>query len=334
MSKGIIAQNEEIVIGVDVSDAKHNIAVVNTRGEIVEQIEMRGPTREKWAKYLERFPGCAVKVIYEAGPQGYTLYDTIREFGGDAVVIAPVKTIGIKTDRRDALRIVRDFVSGSARVITVPDRKKRVMRQLLRQRHQIKKDIVRIKNRMSALTRFHGLVGTFRAVFTRKRDVQVLTFCFEQQQEMCAFLEKKRDEIDALLEQVARDPEYRDDIGKLKEIKGIGTLTALEIALNVADITAFGDGASFASYCGLCPGEWSSGATRRLGHITRRGPGRLRGALVQCAWSAVRYDLEEKKKFNELKTRIGKKKAIVAIARRLSVRVWNKLNPREAAQAA
>lgn len=334
MSKVIIARNEGIVIGVDVSDAKHNIAVLNSRNEVIAEKEMRKPTRERWEEYLGRFPGCTVKVVYEAGPQGYTLYDTMRGMGAESVVIAPVKTIGIKTDRRDALRIVRDYVSGAAKLITVPDFKKRVVRQLLRQRKQIQKDMTRIKNRMSALTRFHGLTGYLKAVIRHRRDEQILTFCYEQMGKTCAFLEKQRKEIDVLLEEVALDAEYRDDIAKLREIKGIGTLSALELVLNVADLRAFPDAASFSSYCGLCPGEWSSGATRRLGHITRRGPGRIRGVLVQSAWVAVRYDAVEKEKFGELKARIGKKKAIVAIARRLSVRVWRKLDEKDIGQVA
>lgn len=335
MSKRIIAQEEEVVIGVDVSDAKHNIAVVTVRGEIVDEREMRAPTREKWAKYLERFPGCEVTVAYEAGPQGYTLYDIVRELGRAAVVIAPVKTVGgVKTDRRDALRIARDYNRGTAKTITVPDRKKRVLRQLIRQRNQIKKDMVRIKNRKSALIRFHGLAGSLAVVFTRRRDVQVLALCIKQLDEMCEFMGKKLEELECELGKIGRDPEYAQDVARLREIKGIGPTTAVEIVLGVADIRAFGDGDSFASYCGLCPGEWSSGATRRLGRITRRGPGRLRGALVQCAWVAVRHDPEEKKRYIVLSARVGKKKAIVATARRLAVRIWSKLNEADTAKAA
>lgn len=334
MSTKIIAQNKEIVIGVDVSDAKHNITVSTLRGEVIAEREMHTPTHKGWAAFLEALPGCCITVVYEAGPQGYTLYETVRRLGHHAVVIAPIKGVGVKTDRRDARRIARDYLARRTRPVCVPDEKKRAMRQLLRQRTQIRKDMTRIRNRIKGLTKFHGLTGTLRAEFSNAANVEYLQFCIEQQEQMYAFLKEKREELDRMLTLVAEDRDYRDDVNTLRQIKGIGTLSALELTLNVADMRAFGSGQRFSSYCGLCPGEWSSGATRRQGHITRRGPGRLRGVLVQCAWVAVRCDKNRKEQFIKLSARTGKRKAIVAIARCMSVEAWRVINEREKARAA
>lgn len=321
MSKRIIAQNEEIVIGVDVSDRKHNAAVVRVKGgELIEDNEVK-PDYESWRKYLEKFPGCAVTVVYESGPQGYNLYDAIRRLGREAVVIAPVKHVGVKTDKRDARAIAHDYLAGRAKAVTVPDVWKREARQVLRLRAQYMKDLVRVKNRTSSLIRFHGLIGRL-APWRKSAVSDHLKFCLAALDATEEFLVKMIRMVDNKIEQIATEPQLRPTVEKLTRIKGIGVQTALEIALEVADIGKFKTSAEFASYTGLCPGEWSSGETRRQGHITRRGPGRLRGALVRSAWTLVRCDAEEKKRFQTLAARAGKKRAIVATARRLAVTIW------------
>jgi transposase len=322
MNKLIMAQNEEIVMGVDVSDRKHNVAAVRYKGgEIVHECRV-APEYNAWKKYLSRFPGCAVTVVYESGPQGYNLHDAIEMFGHKAVVVAPVKHVGgVKTDKRDARSIARDYLAGRARVVTVPDIDKREARQLLRLRHQFVKDLTRTRNRMSAMVRFHGLTSRL-FVFGARKAGKHLAFCLETMARTEAFHQEQISRIDAQLAQLAAQPQYSPIVDKLTPIKGIGRLTALEIALEVADIGKFRNSEAFASYTGLCPGEWSTGQTRRQGHITRQGPGRLRGALVRSAWSQVRCDEQAKARFEALASRTGRKRAIVAMARRLAVTVW------------
>jgi len=321
MSKKIIAQNEEIVIGVDVSDRKHNLAVVRVKGGELIRDDKVAPDYESWKKYLAKLPGCDITVVYESGPQGYNLYDAIWRLGHKAAVIMPVKHVGVKTDKRDARSIARDWLAGRAKEVTAPDLWKRESRQVLRTRAQFMKDLVRVRNRMSALIRFHGLIARL-APWREAETNSHLAFCLEALGAHEAFLKETIKKFDHQIEQMATEPQVRPTVEKLIPIKGIGTQTALEIAFEVADIGKFKTSDEFASYTGLCPGEWSSGETRRQGHITRRGPGRLRGALVRSAWTLVRYDEEEKKRFEALSARIGKKRAIVAIARRLAVRIW------------
>jgi transposase len=71
------------------------------------------------------------------------------------------------------------------------------------------------------------------------------------------------------------------------------------------------------SFVGLTPREFSSGDKRRLGHISRQGSGRIRGLLVEAAWFAVRFDTGLRQDFFRITHRAGKKRAIVAIARKL-----------------
>lgn len=325
MSKVIIAQEEEIVIGVDVSDKKHNCAVVDMRGNLLADTEMRTPTAEKWESFIRRrLPGCAITVVYEAGAQGFTLNDVITALGHTAVVVAPQKIDGVKTDKRDARVIARDYLAGRAKKVTVPCYQKRCDRQALRLRQSWMKERTRLRNKLSSLRRFHGQSGSMRGAGTDIRGV--VDFCAAKIEEAIAYFSGMIAELDTLLQAIAGEDCYREDIQKLISIKGVGPICALEIVLDVADIRAFGNADKFASHTGLCPGERSSGERRRQGSITRHGPGRLRGALMQCAWASVRHDPAQAAVYEKLCARRGKKKAIVAMARRLARTIWFALN--------
>ena len=80
------------------------------------------------------------------------------------------------------------------------------------------------------------------------------------------------------------------------------------------------------SYLGLVPSRFDSGqATGRTGHITRHGPSRVRRVLCQATWARVRTDRRERRVYEEIcrKNPKRKKKAVVAIMRRLAVRMWH-----------
>lgn len=74
----------------------------------------------------------------------------------------------------------------------------------------------------------------------------------------------------------------------------------------------------------------ASGQTYETGRITKQGRRELRSALVEAAWMAVQYHPAWRDRFEHLATRIGKGKAIVAIARKLLVVIWHVLTQRAA----
>ena len=94
------------------------------------------------------------------------------------------------------------------------------------------------------------------------------------------------------------------------------------------------------SYTGLCPGEYSTGDTRLQTCVTKHGNPRLRAALVEAAWRLVRFQPNYKPvvKWRQtlcqgaLATKAARKKAIVAVARRLAVDLWRIRTSRISAQ--
>jgi len=319
MVRRIIAQNERIVIGTDVHDVRHNAAVVDREGQILHETAMPAH-RKSWENLLKRLPDCQVTVVYEAGPHGYNLHDLIKELGHSCKVVAPQKHVGVKTDKRDARAIAKDFLASRAGIVAVPEYAKRVRRQVVRTRESLKKEARRLKTQINSMKRFHGLEGGLAAV--KKDTTGYIEYMEKVQQEIIAFIQAKIKELESILKAIAMEEEYEKQVKALMSLTGVGFTTAMSVTLGIADIGKFKKSKQFSSYLGLCPVENSSGEKRRLGHISKRGPGRLRGLLVQCAWSRVRHDEDERERYKKLSARIGSRRAIVAVARRLAVSMW------------
>jgi transposase len=112
--------------------------------------------------------------------------------------------------------------------------------------------------------------------------------------------------------------------------RGVGKLTSVVLTREICDWHRFNNRRAISSYTGLCPGERSSGRKRVPGSVTKRGNPRVRAALVECAWRMVRFQPQ----YPPVQKRLAilskgsraletvRKKAIVAVARRLAVDLW------------
>lgn len=103
----------------------------------------------------------------------------------------------------------------------------------------------------------------------------------------------------------------------LQSIPGVGPVTTEVVLSELADPKRFRSGKRAVSYAGLAPGHRESAGKRKVVHIERTGSKLLRWVLVESAWQLVRYTARWRATFEQLSYRIGRKKAITAIARRL-----------------
>jgi transposase len=154
----------------------------------------------------------------------------------------------------------------------------------------------------------------------------------------CALDELWRGELDLELQQLASLREHQHEVHKklkslaaadervqlLQTIPGVGRKTAEVVVAYLDDPHRFQNARQVSSYAGLVPRRYQSGEMDRQGRINKRGPRQLRSALVEAAWLMLRYNPWAKSVYDRLtsgqKTR--KKKAIVAVARKLLVRCW------------
>lgn len=121
-----------------------------------------------------------------------------------------------------------------------------------------------------------------------------------------------------LTEQKIRETFKKDAICRLLEsVPGIGELSAVLIRYEIDDIERFVSASKLCSYAGLVPSTYSSGGKTYQGKITKQGNRWLRWTLVEAAQTAVNNDLWLKRFYNRIAERSGKKKAKVAVARKL-----------------
>jgi len=124
------------------------------------------------------------------------------------------------------------------------------------------------------------------------------------------------------LRALCKKERYREAVKSKKSCPGIGWLSAIRFTLEWGDLSRFETGKQIASYAGLTSSEYSTGDTVRRGRITGQSYERVRAWLIQCAWRAVNLDPVLLHKYRAVWKNSGsKKKAIVAVARKLTVRM-------------
>jgi len=139
------------------------------------------------------------------------------------------------------------------------------------------------------------------------------------------FLEGQIGKLTTRIAEVLPRP-FEEAIGRLDGIPGVDRKAAEVIVAEVgADLGAFASAAQLASWAGMCPGNHESAGKRRSGRTTK-GNGWLRVVLVQCAWAATRAKgTFLKAMYGRLAARRGKKRALVAVAHRLLLIIYNVL---------
>jgi transposase len=123
------------------------------------------------------------------------------------------------------------------------------------------------------------------------------------------------------LKELSQVPRYRDRVDILRTIPGIGIINAMEILLELQDLSRFQRAEQLAAYVGLTPSQYSSADKVRMGRITGIGKNSVRTALVESCWWLISKDKEMRQRYDKIKARAGAKRAIVAIARQLLLRI-------------
>jgi len=199
----------------------------------------------------------------------------------------------IKTDRRDAAKLVRLFRAGELTPIHVPDEDEEAVRDLLRCREDVLEDVTRWRHRLVKFLFRHGRVyhgGThwrqphwtwLRAlrfeVPALQRTFEATLFAVEQAQARLA-------ELDREVEAIAQQDPYREPVGWLRCFRGIDTLSAMTLLAEIVDFQRFRRPRELMAYVGLVPSEHSSGGSHRRGAITKAGNTHARRILVEAAW--------------------------------------------------
>jgi transposase len=239
-----------------------------------------------------------VEACYEAGVSGYDLHRQITACGVSCAVIAPALTPRragqrIKTDRRDAAKLVRLFRAGELTAIHVPDEAEEAVRDLLRCREAVRRDVLRWRHRLLKFLDRHGHLYVTGKNWSQRHwawiraqhfDLPALQRTFEATLFALEQTLAHQAELDKEIEALAQQAPYAEPVGWLRCFRGIDTLSAMILVAEIVAFQRFRRPRELMAYVGLVPSEYSSGETVRRGAITKTGNAHVRRALVEAAW--------------------------------------------------
>jgi transposase len=326
---------KEYYIGLDVHKDSIFMAVLDDRkvrpdakadNDVIAAGEVQ-TNSPKLVKAIQQYQGKGrVFVAYEAGCLGFEVYHFLKKQGIDCRIIPansvfrPGNEKKIKTDRRDAVLIARMLKRGEAKGIYIPGQEDEAVRDLIRGRGDLVDDLTRTKQRIQKFLLRHGRQYETNRYWTGKHLKWLAGLEFERPLEretleqylghMADLIERIK-RIEARIVTVAQQPEYAARVQKLRAFRGIDYLTALALICEIGDFRRFPSAGAFMSYLGLVPSEFSSGARRRQGGITKAGNTHIRKLLTESAWHYPRV-VKQSKRLAE--RRIGTSELVIARA--------------------
>jgi transposase len=242
--------------------------------------------------------GPGTRLLYEAGPTGYALARAGARAGIAVTVCAPGSVPRgpgerIKTDRRDAERLLRLWRAGELSVVRVPTVAEEAFRDLIRAREDARGDLMRHRHRLSKflLRREIACPDPARA-WTKHWMGWVSALRVDEPAAQAVLLDylacvqqavQRRDELDRAIEDSWRQSPFAAEIARLRCFRGLDTLSAAGVCAEVGDFRRFPAPRQVTAFLGIVPSEHSSGTTRRLGSITKAGSGHARRLLVEAA---------------------------------------------------
>jgi transposase len=254
------------------------------------------PDHREILDWLQSLPG-RVAVTYEAGPTGFGLARFLLAAGVMCLVAAPSKLVRpagdrVKTDARDAAHLARLLHLGQIVEVAIPTVTQEAARDLVRAREDCRGDLMSARHRLSKLLLRQGIVYCGGQAWTGKHEMWLraqrfdnpaLRLAYEAALDAMVACVHRRDRLDEAITTMAADSEFTPVVTRLGCLRGVSTLTAFGLAVEIGDWHRL-TGRSIGAYMGLVPTESSSGATRVQGGITKTGNGHARRLLVEAAW--------------------------------------------------
>ncbi|MEW6687238.1 MAG: IS110 family transposase [Candidatus Edwardsbacteria bacterium] len=299
---------------------------------------------EHLCNYIKNnFPDKKVLCVYEAGPTGYHLYDYMKKKNQPCLMVSPLSVPKapnqkVKTNRIDSIKLAQELKSGNIKPIRVPEGYYRDLRYLVESQENYTRMQRVAKQRIKALL-LHANLNTK----LKDADKHWSNRCIKQIAALkCSYGVKTR--LDMLLVDLdfakvqtlnilrslrnffKEHKTLNEHRQYLQTIPGIGFKTASSILGRIGDPANLNNPRELGSYIGLVPKENSTGDSINKGSITHMGNGILRSLLIESSWVAIRKDKELEQFYHRIRKKnhpnIASRKAIVAVARKLTHRIY------------
>lgn len=344
---------EPIMVACDLHDKTMVLLTAQGRQQPLKQTLPNTPAAQKRliAELQKQARGRRVVFAYEASGLGFGLHDALTDAGLECHVLAPTKMPRSvqhgkrKTDETDAqqiLAILRGHVLAGNPLpqVWAPDPQTRDDREIVRTRLDLADKSILLKNQIQTLLKRNQLrrpvavgKGWTKGYWAWLRGLTKESTLGPGQRDTLASLLRQLEFFEAELERVEQQllrlvdsPRYRQAVRSLHQLQGVGVLTALVFLTELGDLQRFTNRRQIGAYLGLVPSTRESGTRRDCkGHITRQGSPRLRRILCQATWTRMRSGGHDEQAYQQLvaKNPKHKKIAVVALMRRLAIRMWH-----------
>jgi transposase len=291
-----------LFVGLDVH--KETIAVAYVAEERGAEGTSRGTigTRQsdidKWIRKPQG-KGKTLHFVSEAGPCGYWLYRYLTKKNLTCWVVAPSqmpKKAGarVKTDRRDAVQLARLLRSGDLSPVYIPSVEDEAIRDVVRAREDVLKDLKAAKVRLKAFLRRQDIRYEGRANWTAAHLRWLATVVCPTPAQQIVFQEYVRavseqterlQRLEAELPPLVQTWRWAPVVEAIQALRGVQFTAAVTLIAELGELTRFETPRQLMSYLGLVPREHSSGERRRQGSITKTGNSHARRVLVEGAWA-------------------------------------------------
>jgi transposase len=203
----------------------------------------------------------------------------------------------VKTDRRDAVQLARLLRSGDLSPVYIPSVEDEAIRDVVRAREDVLKDLKAAKVRLKAFLlrqdiRYEGRANWTAAHLRWLADVVCPTpaqqIVFQEYVRAVSEQTDRLQRLEAELQSLVKTWRWVPVVEAIQALRGVQFLAAVTLIAELGDLTRFATPRQLMSYLGLVPSEHSSGERRRQGSITKTGNAHARRVLVEGAW-AYRY---------------------------------------------
>ena len=328
-----------LIIAIDLGKFNSVACLYNTQTQ-KQQFETLATDRGFFETLFKTFNPDLV-VVEACGPSGW-VSDLCADLNLEVIVCSThedawmFKNVKRKTDKDDAIKLAR-LASVDQLVKThVPSKAVREHRRLIKYRKKVVEQISRSKCIIRSVFVNQGVrISTGAETWHTGRifleeNAKPLGECaldelwrgeLHLELAQIEFLEANLKAIENQLDKIAKT---NDQIRRVQTINGVGRVTAEAIVAYIDDPHRFKNGRQVSAYAGMVPRQYQSGNTDRRGRITKRGPRLLRTLLVECAWCSLRYNQWSRETYDRIHAgkQPRKKKAAVAMARRILVLAW------------
>jgi len=333
----------------DTSQIKRYVALdihkeyVLAGGQNAKQEWLMPPRQIKMAKFREWASAnlqAGDAVVIETTTNVWDIYDivaplTTRTVVAHAGAVRQIAEARVKTDKEDVKRLIRLLIADIVPEVWIPPTEVRELRGMISYRNRLVKMGTMVRNRLQSLLHRHNILlpkgKLLDATWWQEQKMSTLEkMQIQQELAMLAELDRHKREVDAELgRQCLREPWGRQAV-RLLQLPGFGVVMTMIVLSAIGDIHRFESTKYLVGYAGLGAGIHESGKEHIEKRITKSGRKELRWALVEAAWQAIRISAYWKDQYEKYLRRMRRpNQAIVVIARKLLVAVWQVLTKEE-----